>query len=64
MRNKYNLLIGSFSAASNVSDIIPQLNKTTQLSFSDYATAAPHMDNNKYIGGPVHVIYYAVKCQL
>eukprot|EP01084_Bolivina_argentea_P169113 293188_1 len=53
MKNKYNLLIGSFSAASNVSGIINPIDKTTKLlhrynalSFWDYATGGPYMDIN------------------
>ncbi len=53
MKNKYNLLIGSFTAASNVSGIIAPINKTTlllhkynALSFWDYATAGPYLNVN------------------
>ena len=53
MKQKYNLLIGSFTAASNVSGIIADTDKITNLlhkygalSFWDYATAAPYLDIN------------------
>eukprot|EP01083_Nonionella_stella_P149393 474429_1 len=51
LKHKYNLLIGSFTAASNVSGIIAPIEETTALlhkygafSFWDYATAGPYMD--------------------
>ena len=51
MKMKYNLLIGSFTAASNVSGIIAPIDETTALlhrynalSFWDYATAGPYLD--------------------
>eukprot|EP01083_Nonionella_stella_P293298 997407_1 len=53
MKHKYNLLIGSFTAASNVSGIIAPVEETTALlhkygafSFWDYATAGPYLDVN------------------
>eukprot|EP01084_Bolivina_argentea_P169111 293184_1 len=53
MKHKYNLLIGSFSAASNVSGIIAPVDECTLLlkrynclSFWDYATAGPYMNVN------------------
>ena len=53
MKNKYNLLIGSFTAASNVSGIIAPIDEITlllhkygALSFWDYATAGPYLDIN------------------
>ena len=53
MKQKYNLLIGSFCAASNVSGILASIDETTlllhrygALSFWDYATAAPYIHIN------------------
>eukprot|EP01084_Bolivina_argentea_P271098 461161_1 len=53
MKRCYNLLIGSFTAASNVSGIIAPIDETTELlhrydalSFWDYATAGPYLDIN------------------
>ena len=53
MKHKYNLLIGSFSAASNVSGILASVDETTlllhkygALSFWDYATAGPYIHVN------------------
>eukprot|EP01083_Nonionella_stella_P149395 474435_1 len=53
MAHKYNLLIGSFTAASNVSGILAPIEETTALlhkygafSFWDYATAGPYLDVN------------------
>ena len=53
MKHKYNLIIGSFTAASNVSGIIAPIDETTlllhkygALSFWDYATAGPYLDIN------------------
>jgi len=53
MKQTYNLVIGSFSAASNVSGIIAPIDDITQLlhkygalSFWDFATAGPYLDIN------------------
>ena len=53
MQKKYNLLIGSFSAASNVSGIIGPIDEATlllhqygALAFWDYATGGPYLDIN------------------
>eukprot|EP01083_Nonionella_stella_P087241 242609_1 len=53
LKQKYNLLIGSFTAASNVSGIIAPVDECTELlhkygalSFWDYATAGPYLDVN------------------
>ena len=51
MKQRYSLLIGSFSAASNVTGIISPIDETTlllhkygALSFWDYATAGPYLE--------------------
>eukprot|EP00485_Elphidium_margaritaceum_P019838 CAMPEP_0202726112 /NCGR_PEP_ID=MMETSP1385-20130828/184446_1 /ASSEMBLY_ACC=CAM_ASM_000861 /TAXON_ID=933848 /ORGANISM="Elphidium margaritaceum" /LENGTH=598 /DNA_ID=CAMNT_0049392325 /DNA_START=712 /DNA_END=2508 /DNA_ORIENTATION=- len=53
LKQQYNLLIGSFSAASNVSGIVASIDAVTELlhkygalSFWDFATAAPYLDIN------------------
>jgi selenocysteine lyase/cysteine desulfurase len=53
MKQRYNLLIGSFTAASNVSGILADVDAVTALMhkygalcFWDYATAGPYVDVN------------------